>query len=77
MNKLHEIVDAWAATVNPEPERKALAELRYAVCTECEFRKTNAVGLEVCGACGCPLKAKVFTRLTPDQGNCPKNKWKV
>lgn len=75
MNKIFEIVEAWSTAMNPSPIRKRLAEIRYGVCSNCEFRGTNAINIEVCNACGCPLKAKIFTSATPAQNNCPKGKW--
>ncbi len=76
MNKIFEIVEAWATALKPSPIRKRLAEIRYKICDTCEH-KTEAGGIEICGACGCPLKGKVFTSATPEQKNCPKGKWPV
>lgn len=75
MNKIFEIVEAWSTAMNPSPIRKRLAEIRYKICDTCEDRGVNAVGMDVCNACGCPLRGKVFTSATPEQKNCPKGKW--
>ena len=48
MNKIFEIVEAWSTAINPSPIRKRLAEIRYGVCSNCEFKGENALGLEVC-----------------------------
>lgn len=77
MNKLVEIVSAWATAINPSPVQKRMAEIRYNVCNSCEFKGENKVGLEACLACGCPLKGKIFTPATVEDGNCPKGKWPV
>lgn len=76
MNKIREIVSAWATSFSPSDEQKRIAEIRYETCTTCEFKTNSVAGIEICGACGCPLKAKIFTPRTPEQGNCPKSFWK-
>lgn len=78
MNKLTEIISSWAKAYQRNEDDVVKAEQRYLTCSTCEFRKTHDVtGHEFCSACGCPLKGKIFTPLSPEEGNCPKNKWKI
>jgi hypothetical protein len=77
MNKIFEIVEAWSTAINPSEVRRKVAEIRYGICFDCEFKGTNFLNNEVCTACGCPLKGKIFTSATPEQNNCPKGKWPV
>lgn len=73
MNKVTEIVTAWAVSFNPNEEQQKLAKSRYEVCLSCE-QKTKTFGIEICGKCGCPLSKKIFTQKRND--TCPLNKWK-
>lgn len=73
MNKITEIVGAWASLFNPTPEEIARAEMRYEICTNCDSFKT-AIDVELCGECGCVIKAKVFSKKT-ETSPCPLNKW--
>lgn len=75
MNKVFEIVSAWAISIRPSEKQKERALKRYAVCLTCEHRVTT--GIERCKLCTCPLKGKIFTLLTPEEGNCEANKWDV
>lgn len=68
-----EIVSAWVISFNPSEEEKVLAEKRYEVCSGCDKRGFNKIGVEVCKACGCPLSKKIFT--LKDQESCPLKKW--
>ena len=48
---------------------------------ECPSKREVLKGKEwslKCGECGCPLKAKVYTKNTyhNKDGSCPLNKWK-
>ena len=76
-----EIVSAWYNVIKHTPAQKELADKRFEICLECPSKKEILEGKEwslVCGECGCPLKAKVYTTkmwLTED-GSCPSNKWK-
>ena len=65
-----DIVKSWAKlfSSNKSAQEIKLAAERYKVCSTCEFRSR----LDFCKACGCYLKAKVFTTNT---ASCPKNKW--
>jgi hypothetical protein len=70
---IKEIVSAWMISFNPSEEEKVLAEKRYEVCSGCDKRGLNKLGIEVCKACGCPLSKKIFT--LKDQESCPLKKW--
>lgn len=72
MNKIVEIVTAWARAANPTPEQKELATLRYSMCKGCEWNKPNKMFSENCSLCWCPLEKKIFT---PVKGACQKGKW--
>ena len=76
-----EIVTAWYNVIKHTPEQKELADKRFAICLECSSKKEIFEGKEwslKCGECGCPLKAKVYTKNTylNNPGSCPLNKWK-
>ena len=72
MNKIKEIVTAWATSFNPTDEQKELAENRYEICKSCP-KLEEKMGYEICGECGCPIKKKIFTQK--QQNTCPLNKW--
>lgn len=72
MNKIVEIVTAWARAANPTSEQKKIAMLRYSVCKGCEWNKPNKMYSENCSLCWCPLEKKIFT---PAKGACQKGKW--
>jgi positive regulator of sigma E activity len=72
---LIEIVKAWATAVNPDPTQVKIAAERYSVCVTCPSKKeilSDKKWSEVCGECGCPLKAKIYTQKA---GTCPLGKW--
>lgn len=76
-----EIVTAWYNVVKHTPEQKELADKRFAICLECPSKKEIFEGKEwslKCSECGCPLKAKVYTKNTyiNQELSCPLNKWK-
>jgi len=75
MNKIKEIITAWAASLNPTHEQKILAEKRYEICLKCEhYGEERAVtGDEYCKACFCPIQKKVYTQKIND--TCPHQKW--
>jgi len=61
--------------LKPRPSQIELAEKRYKICNDCSSKKSilsNAAWAEVCGECGCPLKAKVFSDV---YNPCDLNKW--
>lgn len=67
LSKIKEIIEAWAISVNPTPEQKNRAVIRYTICKNCEHNKK-----EVCSLCGCPLDKKVFSTR---KGACDIGKW--
>ncbi len=72
MNKVEEILKSWAIQLSPSSEQNELAAKRLEICNVCENKKQNAIGVYVCGICGCVLKSKVFT---PAERGCPIDKW--
>ena len=72
MNKLKEIVTAWATSFNPTEEQQKLAEERYKICQGCP-KLEEKMGYEICGECGCPISKKIFTHK--QENSCPLNKW--
>lgn len=75
MNKIKEIIVAWATKMNPTEEQKEVAEKRLEVCMSCEFWRENSVGIEICSKCGCATRAKVFSPRGVQA--CPENKWTI
>jgi hypothetical protein len=75
MNKIKEIVLAYAAAINPTEEQKQVAEVRLATCMGCEQWGESALGIAYCKMCGCATKGKVFTPV--GMQGCPLNKWKI
>lgn len=75
MNKIKEIITAWAVSFNPTPEQKLLAEKRYEICLGCEFygKSRPITGDEYCKKCLCPIQKKVYTQRKGE--TCPLNKW--
>ena len=72
-----EIVNAWYNVVNHTPKQKELADNRLQICLTCPSKKEILQGKEwsfVCGECGCPLKAKVFSKKSGKKA-CPLEKW--
>ena len=70
MNKIEEIFKAWGIMFNPSDAQSDLAAARMEICDDCDSKRT--VPLIHCGACGCALKAKVYS---PVIGACPRGKW--
>ena len=70
MSKSKEIIDAWVNKFVGDAESKALAEERMAICNICP-RKIKMMGVEVCGACHCPLAGKTFSL----ENTCPEDRW--
>jgi hypothetical protein len=75
MINIKEILTAWSIAMKPSPLAKKIAEDRLSVCLKCEFREEvldKKVWSAICGKCGCPLMAKVFSQeISP----CPLSKW--
>lgn len=72
MNKIKEIVLAYAAAINPTEEQKEIAEKRLEVCMNCEEWAKDAI-VQHCKTCGCATKIKIFS--TVGSSGCPKSKW--
>lgn len=72
MNKFEEIFKAWGIMFNPSNPQNELAYERIQVCNGCPNKKTNTIGVNTCGLCGCVLKAKVFS---PVFDACPDHRW--
>ena len=70
IKKVTEIFNAWKISMNPSEDQQSIAEERLATCFECEFKKEEPI--LHCGACGCPLKKKVYSQIPT---SCPKGKW--
>ncbi len=73
MNKITEIIKAWATAINPTAEQKLYAEIRLETCMECEHWKEGLVS--TCSLCGCATKGKVFSPRGIQA--CPIGKWKI
>ena len=77
-----EIIGSWYNVIKHTPEQKELADKRFEICLVCPSKQEILEGKEwslTCGECGCPLKAKVYTKKThmyAEDGSCPLNKWK-
>lgn len=70
-----EIIDAWKASFERNPDKVKLAESRLSVCTGCEFKKEIIKEKNwsmICKACGCPIKKKIFSKQL---NACPKGYW--
>jgi hypothetical protein len=67
---IKEIINAWSISVNPTPEEKELAEIRYDICSKCEYLRKGL--FETCNICGCLISKKVFS---PRKPACPIKKW--
>jgi len=71
MNKIEEIVSAWAISIKPTEGQLERAKIRYEICKGCEYIQDNFYG-ETCNLCGCILKKKIFSPRVPA---CPIKKW--
>jgi len=69
-----EIAQSWYRVGKHTDEQKALADERAAICNECEQKVHNDVLMYfLCKACGCPIRAKVYSPRGPVA--CPLKKW--
>lgn len=64
------IFRSWGIYLSPNSKQSELAAKRLQICGGCEHKVGNVI--PTCNACGCVIKAKVFT---PYKGTCPKGKW--
>lgn len=75
MINFKEIFVAWKTLARPTEFQSKVAKDRLDVCISCEFKKEVFEKSEwsaICGKCGCPLKAKIFSQeINP----CPMEKW--
>ena len=74
MNKIKEILIAYANKRNPTDEQKKIAEERLVICMGCEHWRQSAI-MDYCNKCGCDTSAKVFTPRGADA--CPEKKWTI
>jgi hypothetical protein len=75
MNKIREILTAWATAFNPTIEEKIVAHKRLLVCMRCPYWQTNMLNQKYCGQCGCLTQGKVFTPI--GQQGCPMGYWTI
>jgi uncharacterized paraquat-inducible protein A len=68
MKKIKSILSGWFNLITRR--KKDQAQKRLTICGGCEL-KEQMMGVEVCGACHCPLQAKVRAKGE----SCPLNKW--
>ena len=73
MNKISEIIQAWATAINPTDEQRVIAKIRLETCMGCEHWSEGIVS--VCSLCGCATKGKVFSPRGIQA--CPISKWKI
>lgn len=67
-----EIVTSWFNSFNGTKPQKELALERLEICNGCDEMKTNKINVIICGNCGCPINAKIFS---PIYNSCPLKKW--
>lgn len=77
MINVKDIFNSWIKSFNPPQKELNRAKERFEICLGCEFRKEmieNKKWTLVCGSCGCPLQAKVYSSVI---NPCPENKWEA
>jgi hypothetical protein len=76
MLNLKDIFTSWIRLTTSTEQQSKLAEIRFDVCKGCVYKQEIIKGKEwslLCGKCGCPIKAKVFSdAINP----CPMGYWK-
>ena len=76
MLNFKEIFKAWITFANPTEQEEKLAKARLNICEGCTYKKetfNNQSWSLLCGKCGCPIQAKVFSSaINP----CPMGYWK-
>jgi hypothetical protein len=75
MLNFKEIFNAWVKFGNPTEQQKKLANARFSICQGCEYKKEIIKDKNwalLCGKCGCPIKAKVFSDA---KNPCPAGFW--
>lgn len=76
MLNFKEIFKAWVTFSNPTEQETQLANARFSICEGCVYKKEIFKKKEwslLCGKCGCPIKAKVFSDVV---NPCPMGYWK-
>lgn len=77
MINFKEIFFAWKTMMRPNEFQAKVAKDRLDVCISCPFKKEVFEKNEwsaICGKCGCPLKAKIFSN---EVNPCPMGYWIV
>jgi ribosomal protein L37E len=74
MNKIKEIILAYATKFNPTEQQKEIAEKRLEICASCEFWVQSKVR-DYCAKCGCTTSAKVFSPMGANA--CPEKRWTI
>jgi len=74
MNKIKEIILAYAIKFNPTEEQKEIAEKRLETCASCEFWVQGAVR-DYCDICKCTTSGKVFSPA--GSSGCPEKRWPI
>lgn len=74
MNKVKEIIIAYARSFNPTEEQSAIAENRLETCLSCDKWVQGTIR-DYCSACGCTTSAKIFSPRGSEA--CPEGKWQV
>jgi len=75
MLNFKEIFKAWVTFSNPTEQEEQLAKVRFSICEGCVYKKEIVKGKKwslLCGKCGCPIKAKVFSNTV---NPCPMGYW--
>ena len=70
MNKISEIIQSFATSLNPSEQELIKAEIRYEICSKCEYLEKGLI--ETCNICGCIISKKIFSPRDPA---CPLKKW--
>jgi hypothetical protein len=76
MLNFKEIFKAWITFSNPTEKEEKLAKARLDICEGCQYKKEILKKKSwslVCGKCGCPIQAKVFSDAV---NPCPMGYWK-
>lgn len=76
MLNFKEIFKAWLSVTSHTKQQAELAKARLDICVGCAYKKElfeDKHWSAVCGKCGCPLKAKVFSEA---MNACPMGFWK-
>jgi hypothetical protein len=71
------IVEGWTRYVMKDPVNEKEALRRAEICITCSDMR-NAMGVLICGQCGCPLAAKTRSSLSdcPNPESKGGSKWK-